>query len=63
MIIDKGTKLAELAKYMGAGATEGDASLFLQALLDAGFQGEDTVEIPQDVWTRVMGEALPVWLP
>ena len=63
MIISKGTELAELAKYLGAGATESDASLFLQALLEAGYEGEDSVEIPQQAWARVMGEGLPVWLP
>lgn len=63
MIISKETELAELAKYMGAGATEADARLFLGALLAAGFDGEDSVEIPHRAWERVMGEALPVWLP
>ena len=46
MIISKGADLAELAKYMGAGATKEDASLFLQALLEAGYEGEDSVEMP-----------------
>jgi hypothetical protein len=63
MLITRDAELTELAKYMGDGATEGDASLFLEALLEAGFEGEDSVEIPHQAWKRLMAEALPVWLP
>jgi hypothetical protein len=63
MIISKETELVELAKYMGAGATEADARVFLHGLLKAGYEGEDSVEIPNRAWERVMSEVLPVWLP
>jgi len=63
MIIDHSKQLAELVPFMGRGATEADAKLFLEALIEAGFEGKDSVQIAPEVWARVMEKALPVWLP
>ena len=49
MIISQNANLSALAERLGSDATEGDAQTALDNLLDAGWNGWDSADIPEDI--------------
>ena len=50
MIINQNANLSALAERLGSEATEGDAQTALDNLLEAGWNGWDSVDIPEDIF-------------
>lgn len=50
--------LEQLAERMGAGATEAQALELRDLLIEEGWDGKRTTDLPEDLWERMVAAAL-----
>lgn len=49
--------LDRLAEHMGAGATAAQATEMRDLLIEEGWDGKSTTDLPQDLWVRMVEAA------
>lgn len=58
MKIESGMNLNDLQERMGAEATPDDAFQMRELLLDGGYEGQDTADIPEAEWMTMLDQAV-----
>ena len=57
MEVSKTMDLGQLAERMGEVAERADAQRLRTLLIDSGYDGQDTANIPEDAWLRLLNAA------
>lgn len=58
MKIEAGMNLNDLQERMGAEATADDAFQMRELLMDGGYEGKDTADIPEAEWMTMLDQAV-----